>query len=123
MTEVSKSLPRIGDRLRRLCALMLAVFSLASLASFSAADSALAEPAPRTPVTATGIGGRSATVSPGVDLSNEVVNVSWSGFRSTTQQNVYTVIVMQCKANPVSLDDCFSAQPFPDLANGNRLLD
>lgn len=123
MTEVSKSLPRIGDRLRRLCALMLAVFSLASLASFSAADSALAEPTPRTPVTATGTGGRSATVSPGVELSNEVVNVSWSGFRSTTQQNVYTVIVMQCKANPVSLNDCFSAQPFPDLANGNRLLD
>jgi ABC-type phosphate transport system substrate-binding protein len=30
---------------------------------------------------------------------------------------------MQCKANPVSLNDCFSAQPFPDLANGNRLLD
>jgi ABC-type phosphate transport system substrate-binding protein len=102
---------------------MLAVFSLASLASFSAADSALAEPTPRTPVTATGTGGRSATVSPGVELSNEVVNVSWSGFRSTTQQNVYTVIVMQCKANPVSLNDCFSAQPFPDLANGNRLLD
>ena len=123
MTEVSKSLPRIGDRLRRLCALMLAVFSLASLASFSAADSALADLAPRTPVTATGTGGRSATVSPGVELSNEVVNVSWSGFRSTTQQNVYTVIVMQCKANPVSLNDCFSAQPFPDLANGNRLLD
>jgi hypothetical protein len=102
---------------------MLAVFSLASLASFSAADSALADLAPRTPVTATGTGGRSATVSPGVELSNEVVNVSWSGFRSTTQQNVYTVIVMQCKANPVSLNDCFSAQPFPDLANGNRLLD
>jgi ABC-type phosphate transport system substrate-binding protein len=30
---------------------------------------------------------------------------------------------MQCKANPVSLADCFSAEPFPDLANGNRLLD
>ncbi len=123
MTEVSKSLPRIGDRLRCLCALMLAVFSLASLASFSAADSALAEPTPRTPVTATGTGGRSATVSPGVDLSNEVINISWSGFRPTTQQNIYTVIILQCKASPVSLADCFTAEPFPDLANGNRLLD
>jgi ABC-type phosphate transport system substrate-binding protein len=123
VTEVSKSLPRIGDRLRRLCALMLAVFSLASLASFSAADSALAEPAPRTSVTATGTGGRSGTVSPGVDLSNEVINISWSGFRPTTQQNIYTVIILQCKANPVSLADCFTAEPFPELANGNRLLD
>ena len=123
MTEASKSLPRIGDRLRRLCALMLAAFSLATLASVGAADSVSAEPAPRSPVTATGTGGRSGTVSPGVDLSNEVINISWSGFRSTTQQNIYTVIILQCKANPVSLADCFTAEPFPDLANGNRLLD
>ena len=123
MTEASKSLPQIRDRFRRLCALMLAAFSLASLASFGAADSVSAEPAPRSPVTASGTGGRSATVSPGVDLSNEVINISWSGFRPTTQQNVYTVIILQCKANPVSLADCFSAEPFPDLANGNRLLD
>ena len=123
MTETSKSLPQIGDRLRRLCALMLAAFSLASLASFGAADSVSAEPAPRSPVTATGTGGRTGTVSPGVDLSNEVINISWSGFRPTTQQNIYTVIILQCKANPVSLADCFTAEPFPDLANGNRLLD
>lgn len=123
MTEALKSLPQVGDRLRRLCALMLAAFSLASLASFGAADSVSAEPAPRSPVTATGTGGRTGTVSPGVDLSNEVINISWSGFRPTTQQNVYTVIIMQCKANPVSLADCFLAEPFPDLANGNRLLD
>ena len=123
MTEASKSLPQVGDRLRRLCALMLAAFSLASLASFGAADSVSAEPAPRSPVTATGTGGRTGTVTPGVDLSNEVINISWSGFRPTTQQNIYTVIILQCKANPVSLADCFSAEPFPDLANGNRLLD
>ncbi len=123
MTEASKSLPRIGDRLRRLCALTLATFSLASLASVGTGDSVSAEPAPRSPVTATGTGGRSGTVSPGVDLSNEVINISWSGFRSTTQQNIYTVIILQCKANPVSLADCFLAEPFPDLANGNRLLD
>jgi ABC-type phosphate transport system substrate-binding protein len=102
---------------------MLAAFSLASLASFGAADSVSAEPAPRSPVTATGTGGRTGTVTPGVDLSNEVINISWSGFRPTTQQNIYTVIILQCKANPVSLADCFTAEPFPDLANGNRLLD
>jgi ABC-type phosphate transport system substrate-binding protein len=102
---------------------MLGAFSLASLASFGAADSAFAEPAPRSPVTANGTEGRSATVTPGADLSNEVINISWSGFRPTTQQNIYTVIILQCKANPVSLADCFLAEPFPDLANGNRLLD
>ena len=123
VTEASKSLPRIGDRLRRLCALTLAAFSLASLASVGTADSVSAEPAPRSPVTAAGTGGRSGTVSPGVDLSNEVINISWSGFRPTTQQNIYTVIILQCKASPVSLADCFTAEPFPDLANGNRLLD
>ena len=123
VTEASKSLPRIGDRLRRLCALTLATFSLASLASVGTGDSVSAEPAPRSPVTAAGTGGRSGTVSPGVDLSNEVINISWSGFRPTTQQNIYTVIILQCKASPVSLADCFTAEPFPDLANGNRLLD
>ena len=123
VTEASKSLPQIGDRLRRACALMLAAFSLATLASVGSANSAFAEPAPRSPATATGTGGRSATVTPGVDLSNEVINISWSGFRPTTQQNIYTVIILQCKANPVSLADCFLAEPFPDLANGNRLLD
>ncbi len=123
MTEASKSLPQIGDRLRRACALMLAAFSLATLASVGPSNSAFAEPAPRSPATATGTGGRSATVTPGVDLSNEVINISWSGFRPTTQQNIYTVIILQCKANPVSLADCFLAEPFPDLANGNRLLD
>jgi ABC-type phosphate transport system substrate-binding protein len=102
---------------------MLAAFSLASLASVGTGDSVSAEPAPRSPVTATGTGGRSATVTPGADLSNEVINISWSGFRPTTQQNIYTVIILQCKANPVSLADCFLAEPFPDLANGNRLLD
>jgi ABC-type phosphate transport system substrate-binding protein len=102
---------------------MLAAFSLVSLASFGTADSVSAEPAPRSPVTATGTGGRTGTVTPGVDLSNEVINISWSGFRPTTQQNIYTVIILQCKANPVSLADCFTAEPFPDLANGNRLLD
>lgn len=102
---------------------MLAAFSLATLASVGSANSAFAEPAPRSPATATGTGGRSATVTPGVDLSNEVINISWSGFRPTTQQNIYTVIILQCKANPVSLADCFLAEPFPDLANGNRLLD
>ena len=70
-----------------------------------------------------GTDGRTGSVSPGVNLTNEVVTVSWSGFRPTTQANVYTVIVLQCRANPTTLDDCHTADPFPMLANGNRLLD
>lgn len=108
--------------LRRRLAVALALVSTIVIAQ-GRPDAAAAEPAPRAATTATGTGGRTATVSPGVDLSNEVVQVSWAGFRPTTQANVYTVIVLQCRANPTSLDHCFSAQPFPDLANGNRLLD
>jgi ABC-type phosphate transport system substrate-binding protein len=104
-------------------ALALAVLSLATLATVGRADTVLAEPPARAVATATGTGGRSASVSPGVELTNEVVTVSWSGFRPTTQANVYTVIVLQCRANPTSLDDCYTAEPFPALSNGNRLLD
>ncbi len=123
MTELSHSSPRIFDRLRRAAALALAVLSLSTLATVGRADTVLAEPPARAVATATGTGGRSASVSPGVELTNEVVTVSWSGFRPTTQANVYTVIVLQCRANPTSLDDCYTAEPFPALSNGNRLLD
>ena len=123
MTDHSHPSPRIFERLRRACALALAVFSLATLATVGRADTVLAEPPARAVATATGTGGRSASVSPGVELTNEVVTVSWSGFRPTTQANVYTVIVLQCRANPTSLDDCYTAEPFPALSNGNRLLD
>jgi ABC-type phosphate transport system substrate-binding protein len=123
VTELSHSSPRIFDRLRRAAALALAVLSLSTLATVGRADTVLAEPPARAVATATGTGGRSASVSPGVELTNEVVTVSWSGFRPTTQANVYTVIVLQCRANPTSLDDCYTAEPFPALSNGNRLLD
>ena len=123
MTELSRPSPRIFERLRRATALALAVFSLTTLSTVGRAGPVSAEPPARAAATANGSGGRSATVSPGVDLTNEVVTVSWSGFRPTTQANVYTVIVLQCRANPVTLDDCYTAEPFPALSNGNRLLD
>ena len=123
MPESSTSSPRIADRLRRAAAIALAAFSVVILATAGHGSAVHAEPPARALTTATGTGGRSATVSPGVDLTNEVVTVSWSGFRPTTQQNVYTVLVVQCEANPVSLDDCFTAEPFPALANGTRLVD
>lgn len=108
--------------IRHRLAVVLALVSFVAIGQ-GRPNSASAEPTPRAGTTATGTGGRSATVTPGVDLSNEVVQISWTGFRPTTQANVYTVIILQCRANPVSIDDCYTAQPFPDLANGNRLLD
>jgi ABC-type phosphate transport system substrate-binding protein len=121
--ESSTSSPRIADRLRRAAAIALAAFSVATLATAGHGSAVHAEPPARAVTTANGTSGRTATVGPGVDLTNEVVTVSWSGFRPTTQANVYTVIVLQCEANPTSLDDCYTAEPFPTLANGNRLLD
>ncbi len=123
MTETSQNPPRIFDRLRRALAVALATISVLTLTSVGPSDTARAEPPARAATSANGTGGRVATVGPGVELTNEVVTVSWSGFRPTTQQNVYTVIILQCRANPVSLSDCYRADPFPDLANGNRVLD
>ena len=123
MTETSQNPPRIFDRLRRALAVALATISVLTLTSVGPSDTARAEPPARAAISANGTGGRVATVGPGVELTNEVVTVSWSGFRPTTQQNVYTVIILQCRANPVSLSDCYRADPFPDLANGNRVLD
>lgn len=112
-----------AERVRKVSAILLASVSLFALLATTTHGVAQAEPTPRDPATANGTGGRSASVTPGVSLTNEVVTVSWSGFRPTTQQGVYTVLVVQCRANPTSMTDCYSAEPFPDLANGNRVLD
>lgn len=66
--------------------------------------------------------GRTATVSPDGGLANDVVTVRWEGFRPTTGLGLYSVIVLQCRANPTSLDDCFTDAPFPQLGEGSRQL-
>jgi ABC-type phosphate transport system substrate-binding protein len=63
---------------------------------------------------------RTLTVTPSTELGNNVVEVSWTGFRPTTVSGQNSVLVYQCKANPVSLDDCFAAAPFPEIAEGSR---
>lgn len=71
---------------------------------------------------ATSQAGRTATVSPDGGLANDVVTVNWEGFRPTTGLGLFSVIVLQCRANPTSLDDCFTAAPFPQLGEGSRQL-
>jgi len=66
--------------------------------------------------------GRSVSVSPNGGLANDVVTVEWSGFRPTTGLGLFGVIILQCRANPTSLDDCFTDAPFPQLGEGSRQL-
>ncbi|MFM8530980.1 MAG: hypothetical protein ACKOD2_15170, partial [Ilumatobacteraceae bacterium] len=61
----------------------------------------------------TGTGARTVTVDVGTELSNEVVTVSWAGFNPTQQSGLYTAFVVQCEAAPVSLADCYTAEPYP----------
>ena len=65
---------------------------------------------------------RTLTVSPASSLTDQAVTVSWAGFTPTTPEGLNQVIVVQCKAHPASLDDCFTAQPFPNSANGNEIV-
>ena len=64
---------------------------------------------------------RTATVSPGTNLTDQVVKVSWAGFRPTLDNGLYGVTVMQCSANPKSLDkDCNTDETFPYSLDGNQ---
>ena len=63
---------------------------------------------------------RTLTVTPSTELGNNVVEVTWTGFRPTTGSGQNSVLVYQCKANPASLGDCFDAAPFPEIAEGSR---
>jgi phosphate transport system substrate-binding protein len=64
---------------------------------------------------------RQVAVTPSTGLADQVVDVSWSGFRPTTPDGNYTVDVLQCKANPHSvLRDCNTDDTFPFSLTGNR---
>jgi ABC-type phosphate transport system substrate-binding protein len=65
---------------------------------------------------------RTASVSPGTNLTDEVVKVSWAGFRPTDNNNgLYGVTIMQCRANPKSVDkDCNTDETFPYSLDGNQ---
>lgn len=65
---------------------------------------------------------RSASASKLEGLDNEVITVTWEGFAPTGQDGSNQTVVLQCIANPQTLDDCFTEQPYPAISNGNRKL-
>lgn len=107
---------------RRRIALVLGTVSVMLLGfgtmSTSTETAAAAAPVSRAGASGTGTGGRTASVSVGEQLGNEVVMVSWTGFRPTLPNGLYRVLIVQCKANPVTMADCYNATPYPDIANG-----
>lgn len=107
---------RVRLILRHLCALSFLVGLVLSLVA--PAGSVTAATPTRSGATGTGTGSRTIAVDVGVELVNEVVTVSWAGFNPTQQSGLYTAFVVQCRANPVSLTDCYTAEPYPNVANG-----
>ena len=77
--------------------------------------------APILPVAAdTGVDGRVLTVGPATNLTQGVVQVSWTGFRPTRRiDNVYAVNVAQCTAAPQTLADCYTAARYPSIGDGS----
>lgn len=74
------------------------------------------------PVVSVRADGRVLIVEPATDLANEVVLVRWEGFRPTLVDGTNSVIVLQCIAEPVTLDDCFNGEPYPALDEGTRQI-
>ena len=82
----------------------------------------MAEPPVRADSMGVGTSGRAGSASPGTALSNEVLTVSWSGFTPTLPNGLYGVLIVQCKGTPATLADCYTAEPYPDITNGTRVL-
>ena len=101
---------------------MIAMVSIAMIGTGLGSQKVMAEPPVRADSNGTGTSGRSGSASPGTALSNEVITVSWSGFTPTLPNGLYGVLIVQCKGTPATLSDCYSAEPYPDLANGTRVL-
>lgn len=101
-----------STRVRALSAVAAAIVALAVLTAVTT------ELAPQR----AGAAGRSLTVTPAAGLGNQAVDVSWSGFTPTTPDGLNQVIVVQCTEHPTSLADCFTAQPFPNSAEGNMVV-
>ena len=108
--------------IRRRLALFLALVSMSSIGMGLAGQRVSAEPPVRSDTTGSGTGGRGGTVGPGTELVNEVVTVGWSGFNPTLPNGLFGALIVQCKGNPVSMADCYNAEPYPDLVNGTRVL-
>ena len=108
--------------MRQRIALVLAVVSISMIGTGLGTHKAMAEPPVRADGSATGTNSRGGIVSPGTSLTNEVVTVSWTGFTPTLPNGLYGVLIVQCKGTPASLSDCYTVEPYPDLANGTRVM-
>jgi len=116
--------PEVREKssIRQRIALVLAMVSISMIGMGFGSHKVMAEPPVRADATGAGTSGRTGSASPGTTLTNEVVTVSWSGFSPTLQNGLYGVLIVQCKGTPGSLADCYTAEPYPDLANGTRVL-
>ena len=114
----------VGEKtsIRQRVALVLALVSIAMIGTGLGTHKVMAEPPVRADSTGIGTSGRAGSVSPGTALSNEVVTMSWSGFNATLPNLLYSVLIVQCKGIPVTLEDCYTAEPYPDIYNGTRVL-
>src|ERR1700680_2866187 len=65
--------------------------------------------------------GRSATVEPATNLTDEVAKVSWNGFRPTLSDGTFGVDILQCTLHPTSVQrDCNTGDTFPLSLTGNQ---
>ena len=108
--------------IRQRVALVLAMVSIAMIGTGLGTHKVMAEPPVRADSTGIGTSGRAGSASPGTALSNEVVTVSWSGFSPTLPNGLYGVLIVQCKGTPTKMTDCYTAEPYPDITNGTRVL-
>jgi hypothetical protein len=65
---------------------------------------------------------RTLTLTPATNVGNQVIKASWTGFDPSDALGDFAVWLYQCKANPATLNDCYTVNPFPDAANGNANL-
>jgi len=108
--------------LRQRFALVIAMVSIGMIGMGLGSQKVMAEPPVRADGSATGTNSRGGIVSPGTSLTNEVVTVSWTGFTPTLPNGLYGVLIVQCKGTPATLSDCYTVEPYPDLANGTRVM-
>ena len=113
---------REKSSIRQRVALVLAVVSIAMIGTSLGTHKVMAEPPVRADSTGIGTSGRAGSVSPGTALINEVVTVSWSGFTPTLPNGLNGVLIVQCKGTPTKMTDCYTAEPYPDITNGTRVL-
>lgn len=100
-------------RRRRLRALVVVLAALTGMLSLTATSVPARAADPPSGTTVDGpIPGASVTIDHTKDLVNQVVQVSWKGFKPSsgtflTDSTLNPVRVYQCKANPTSPNDCY----------------